>query len=353
MKTNTYLGRKVSAIALTVIVCMKGVSPQAEGNTKSRLSSATTIQGRNPIEKSSCSKTLDISAMRDAVNLIISVPWNVTPTDSVPGHCVPGMILSDGLPAAPVNWWWPGEFGVPYKWDGLDDDVTFTKKHDSHFSAGLHGSERPNHQKCTTGLDCSGLASLAWGVGSTKHSTRDNDKSSLLAFAEQLDVLYADDEKTLLPDWYKHIAPGDLLVVPSHNAVKEEKDESGRVTVKEEQAKSGHVIVVSGISDKGQVCVYEASGHKKVWEKGTGKPVPLEWTAQHREIDKDYLSSTEPNRHWYVWHWCGGFANLPKSGTIYSCETPLRFPDEHYSMAQPVVPKKRPVASTAKAPKTN
>jgi hypothetical protein len=264
---------------------------------------------------------------------MVDVQWKVDAADKSPDHCARGK-TKKGSPFAPINWWQDDEFGVPYKWNGSDDAENFLLKHDKDKkNAGLHDSTDPTDQKCTTGIDCSGLASLAWGVQkcampngkelSEKRSTRDNSESSLLVFAEQRDEI-SDANNVIVNDWFKHVQPGDLLVVPSHESKS-----------KEDPKLDGHVVIVSDVNSKGgKACIYEASGHKKVLENSTGKDTWLEWTAQPREIDRNFFHNDEPGRHWYVWRWCG---NPPVATSVqpYNCTAKLQFPDKYYSIGKP------------------
>lgn len=329
--------KKRSWAALAAIICLTGIavaqSPIRQPSGEPPVCESYT---REPIERSSCSRTLDLTAMRLVLRSMSLVPWSVEPKDSVPGHFAKG--IHNGNPDAPIRWWWKTEIGVPYKWSGLDDDESFLSKHlDPTISAALHNSLDKRDQAHTAGIDCSGLASLAWGVGacterdgklrSFKRSTRDNDNSSLLAFAEEKDKLYDVDGK-LLADWFKHIQPGDLLVLPSHR----------RDPKKGDVNRDGHVVIVSDINDnRAKVCVYDASGHRKVWDS-KGNQTWLEWTVQQREVDEHFfprLIKREDASYWRVWRWCGKITNLSRGGTSYNCEeekrltkSPDRLPDD-------------------------
>jgi cell wall-associated NlpC family hydrolase len=265
-----------------------------------------TIDGEDPCyqhvdeQRKRLPTRLDIANMRNIANAITSISWQVAPIhDTAPTHCAyhgPNQGLN-----APE--YWPGdvqpaplEYGVPYKWDGADNACDFGCLHDprncseySHpeqcsnsvklsptenpRSAGLHNLLREEDQACTTGIDCSGLVSVAWGLpwklGTPNSSESDNWCSLSFAAHEVTRITVKHLEVPAIDQsFWKKLQPGDALVMP------------------------GHVVLVDypigGELGSSGACVWEASGHRKV--KIGDRMIYAEETAHRVTINETWLT---------------------------------------------------------------
>jgi len=108
--------------------------------------------------------------------------------------------------------------GVPYDWGGMDGPEAFDRRLGQGLAAGSHA--RHGITTCTTGVDCSGLLSMAWG-STKKYGT----------------ITIAEIGVTPRYNWYQDMKPGDALVKPG-----------------------SHVVLFAGYADDGRPIVYEASG---------------------------------------------------------------------------------------------
>lgn len=243
---------------------------------------------------------LDITRMRKIANAIAEVSWQVVPArDTAPAHCAyhgsnegssaPTYWPGDGQPS-------PSEVGVPYKWGGSDDACAFACFHDPQHcsqysqpiqcpslvrpyrlldprSAGLHNLLQLEDQACTTGIDCSGLVSVAWGlpwkVGTPNVSEKENWCTlSFVAYQVTRIAVKHDGVSSIDQAFWKVLQPGDALVMPGHVVLVDYP-----------------IVVLQGISG---ACVWEASGHQKV--KKDGKMVPAEQMARRETIDETWLA---------------------------------------------------------------
>jgi hypothetical protein len=116
--------------------------------------------------------------------------------------------------------WQPGESvtGVAYNWGGMDQVNVFDARLAAGHGAGAH--KRDGVTSCTTGIDCSGLLSLAWGQ-KQKYGT-----ASISEIADLLNV-----------NVFQDLKPGDALNKPG-----------------------SHIVVFAGYNPDGTINVFEASG---------------------------------------------------------------------------------------------
>jgi len=118
--------------------------------------------------------------------------------------------------------WRPGEAvtGVAYDWGGMDSLEVFRKRLASGEAAGSHKAE--GSTRCTAGVDCSGLVSLAWRLP-RKFSTSD-----IQTVSTPLNV-----------NIFTELKPGDVL------------NKAG-----------SHVVIFSSYNRDGSINVYEAAGQQ-------------------------------------------------------------------------------------------
>ena len=95
--------------------------------------------------------------------------------------------------------------GVAYKSGGFDNAATFVERLDCHNPERGAGSHNGVAVDCVTGVDCSGLVSLAWGLG-CHHSTHDDCSPSL----HQVSLCLPE------PSW---LDMGDILIASGSHTV--------------------------------------------------------------------------------------------------------------------------------------
>src|ERR1700685_231898 len=176
-------------------------------------------------------------------------------------------------------------WGEPYDWGGWDSVNEFISNHKAGVSAGHHDTE-PHEASKSTGTDCSGLVSRAWGLP-TKTSTKD-------MFPAADDVFYDDKVTTdkngetvhqsiVTAHWFKKVKRGDALVFRENTV----------------HGIEGHTVLVDHVLEDGQVCIVAASGHAKTFWKyserrSTAASQLVEQTVERRSIGAEYLE----DHHW-------------------------------------------------------
>ena len=108
--------------------------------------------------------------------------------------------------------------GVAYDWGGMDDVAAFDQKLAAGHAAGSHASDGVS--ACTTGIDCSGFASLCWKQ-MTKYGTATISRIT----------------QPFNGNIFRELKPGDALNLPGT-----------------------HIVLFDSYNPDGTINVYEASG---------------------------------------------------------------------------------------------
>jgi hypothetical protein len=107
--------------------------------------------------------------------------------------------------------------GMPYDWGGQDDIATFESKLAKRLSA---GSRAPNNEprtwSCTTGVDCSGLVSLSWGLRPGHHDL----------YTGTLPSIATEVKPRQLPK-FGDLSAGDIIIGKRHVVLVENANTNG------------------------------------------------------------------------------------------------------------------------------
>jgi hypothetical protein len=219
----------------------------------------------------------NVSDVLKTAHRMAAVSWTVGAPD-LESHCA-----RKNLPgAAPVKWDGPTQHGVPYKWGGLDTDECFTWKHSadsstvsppecSHdsidkrpLSAALHNiNGYTKYNACTTGVDCSGLVLVVWGL-------KGHDEAGSL-------VKYGVEKTLTEKNWLSELQPGDVLIWNSASV--------------KHAALVEHVMLNEQNVGKERVCVVDAAGQVEHFKKGQESRKGLERNVRYRPMSWKSLLS--------------------------------------------------------------
>jgi hypothetical protein len=211
---------------------------------------------------------------------IAMIEWTLGPSD-LEAHCAKRLLPG----AAPTKWENPTQKqrGVPYKWGGRDTEGCFTWKHSAltgrgtvsptecsqdpidtrPLSAALH--DITGYKKCdacTTGVDCSGLVSAAWGL------------KGHVATADL--VKHGMEQKLTESNWLADLQPGDALLWQNEHV--------------QHAAIVDHVMMNEQNGSE-TVCIVDAPGRVTKPKKGEDSKKDTERNARYRPMSwKDLLS---------------------------------------------------------------
>ncbi len=145
-------------------------------------------------------------------------------------------------------------FGEPYMWGGFDDETQFMCKRNSSIalSAGSRPYKRKGHEvwqaapdnySYTTGVDCSGLVSLAWSLPRHYGTGAVAERGPYV-----LQAVSAAGPRQPSTNWYEALETGDAIEVPGHVVLFDHRVVT-HIDGKDNQARKAK-----------RLCIFEATG---------------------------------------------------------------------------------------------